>query len=53
MHTLYVCLPPGHRAWVGSATELSEIVQSVLETFCVHSKCGLFQRQVHISSFDS
>ena len=43
MYTSCVCLPHGHSASIGSATGLSEVVQSVLRTFCVRSECGLFQ----------
>ena len=35
------------------ATGLLEVVQSVFRTFCLHSELGLFQGQVHISSFGS
>ena len=53
MYTLCVCFPPGDRARIGCAAGLSEVVQSVLGTFYVHSECGLFQGQIHISSFGS
>ena len=35
------------------ATGLLEVVQIVFGTFCLRSELGLFQGQVHTSSFDS
>ena len=41
MYTLCVYLSPVHMTLIGRAARLSEVVQSVLGTFCVRSYCGL------------
>ena len=37
----------------GVQRDFQKLSRVVLGTFCVRSECGLFQEQVHISSFDS
>ena len=46
LHFLFLCV---HLY----ATGLLEVIQSVFGMFCLRSELGLFQGQVHISSFDS